>query len=65
MPDTVHSRVVRAACELIGVDQLADSVDVSRAVVQAWLAGGAAPPPRIFLKILRLLRAADPKYRPA
>jgi hypothetical protein len=39
-------------------------VDVSRAVVQAWLAGGAAPPPRIFLKILRFLRAADPKYRP-
>jgi len=64
MADTLHSRVVRQACALVGVDHLADRLDVSRATVESWLAGTATPAPRAFLRTLSLLRAADPNYRP-
>jgi hypothetical protein len=56
--------VVRHACEVVGAGQLAQRLDVSRAVVEGWLAGKGMPPPRAFLKILSLLRAADPTYHP-
>jgi transcriptional regulator with XRE-family HTH domain len=61
--DTLHKRVVRLGCELVGTDHLADRLDVSRAVVERWLAGTATPTPRAFLRILGLLRAANPAYR--
>lgn len=64
MTDTIHSRVVRRACEILGSQQLAERTDASHAMVLSWVAGTAAPPPRAFLKILSLLRAADPTYRP-
>jgi hypothetical protein len=63
MADTLHSRVVRRACELVGAEQLADRVQVSRATVHAWLAGTAALPPRAFRTMLYMLRKADPGYR--
>ena len=63
MSHTVHTEVVRRACELVGPHQLADRVNTSHAVVQRWLAGNA-PPPRVFLKILRVIRTVDPTYRP-
>ncbi len=63
MADSLHSRVVRRACELVGTEQLAERVQVSRATVQAWLAGTAALPPRAFRTMLYLLRKADPRYR--
>jgi DNA-binding transcriptional regulator YiaG len=61
---TLRSRVVRQAAELIGTQQLADRVNVSRAIVHSWLAGTVTPPPRAFRKMLYLLRKADPAYRP-
>ena len=64
MADTLHSRVIRQACQLVGVEHLADRLDVSRAMVESWLAGTATPAPRAFLRTLSLLRAADPAYRP-
>jgi len=63
MADTLHSRVVRRACELVGTEELAERVRVSRATVHAWLAGTAALPPRAFRTMLYLLRKADPAYR--
>lgn len=64
MTGTVHTRVVRRACEVVGSSRLAERVDVSHAMVQSWLGGKAAPPARVFLRILNLLRAVDPGYRP-
>lgn len=64
MAQTIHSRAVRQACDLVGIDQLAERVDVSRAMVESWLAGATTPAPRAFLRILSLLRAANPTYRP-
>jgi hypothetical protein len=64
MKNTIHSRVARQACELVGTSRLADSVRVSRASVESWLTGAAAPPPRAFRKMLYLLRKANPAYRP-
>ena len=63
MADTIHIEVVRKACEIVGAQQLADRVKTSHAVVQSWLAG-SAPPPRVFLKVLRVIRTVDPTYRP-
>ena len=37
---------------------------VSRATVDAWLAGTAVPPPRAYHRILNILKKADPQYRP-
>ena len=64
LPDSLHRRVVRHGCDLLGIDQLADRLDVSRAEVDSWLAGTAIPAPRAFLRIIRLLRVMDPTYRP-
>lgn len=64
MSQTLSIRVVRQACGLLGPEELAERVSASRALVQAWLLGQAEPPPGAFLKMLRLLRAADPSYRP-
>jgi DNA-binding transcriptional regulator YiaG len=63
MTDTLHSRLVRRACALVGTQRLADRLETSRGTVESWLAGAAAPPPRAFLKIMRLIRAADPAFR--
>lgn len=63
MEDTVHSRVVNRACELVGKDKLADILEVSRADIKTWLTGAAIPPPRAFLKMVHMLRFADPTYR--
>lgn len=62
--DNVHCDVARRACELLGIEGLAARLDVSRSVVQAWLAGTVTPPPRAFRRMLSLLRKADPAYRP-
>jgi hypothetical protein len=64
LTDSIHRRVVRRACEILGSQHLAERIDASHAMVLSWVAGTAAPPPRAFLKILSLLRAADPAYRP-
>ena len=63
MTDTPHSQAVRRACDLLGVQRLADRLETSRGTVESWLAGTAAPSPRAFLKIMRLIRAADPTFR--
>lgn len=63
MADTIHIEVVRKACEIVGAQQLADRVKTSHAVVQSWLAG-TAPPPGVFLKVLRIIRSVEPTYRP-
>jgi hypothetical protein len=39
-------------------------VRVSRASVETWLTGAAAPPPRAFRTMLYILRKANPAYRP-
>jgi len=62
--DNVHIDVARRACQLLGIEGLAARLEVSRSIVQAWLAGAATPPPRAFRKMLSLLRKADPAYRP-
>jgi DNA-binding transcriptional regulator YiaG len=64
LANPIHSRVVRQACELVGTSQLADRVRVSRASVETWLTGAAAPPPRAFRTMLYILRKANPAYRP-
>jgi hypothetical protein len=65
MVDTVHARVVSRACELIGKEKLADLLEVGRTDIKNWLTGAAIPPPRAFLKMVHMLRTADPTYRPA
>lgn len=64
MEDTIHSRVVGDICRLLGPQRLADRMRVSRATVDAWLAGTAVPPPRAYHRILNILKKADPQYRP-
>ncbi len=58
-----HGRIVRRACELVGLQPLAVRLGVPRAMVQAWLAGTAALPPRAFRTLLYILKKADPGFR--
>ena len=59
MADNIHMQVVREACELLGgTQQLAGRLEVPGTLLRAWLAGTVPPPPHVFLRILRLVRAA-------
>ena len=64
MAQTLHSQVVRRACDVLGMKELANRLHVSLATLQTWTAGGGAPPPRGFLRRVDMLRKADPTYRP-
>ena len=53
---TVHTRVLHRACQLLGgVEQLADYLHLSTALVYRWLEGEDTPPPSIFLKVVDLI----------
>lgn len=56
------SQAVRRACELIGVHQLAERMEVSRALIESWLSGRGEPPPGAFIRLMRLIRAVDPDF---
>ena len=58
-----HGQIVRRACDLVGLQPLAVRLRVPRTVVQAWLAGTAALPPRAFRTMLYILKKADPAFR--
>jgi hypothetical protein len=62
LADTLHSRVVRRACDLGSLDKLANQLRVSRAMLERWIAGTATPPPRVFFRLLQMVRSADPAY---
>ena len=63
MNATLHNEYVRRACDLLGKDRVADRVGVSRATLDAWLAGISGPPPRALKEIRRLLEQPDPALR--
>ena len=55
-PLTVHMRVLHRACQNMGgVEQLADYLRLSKALVHRWLEGEDVPPPSIFLKVVDLI----------
>ena len=55
-PLTVHMRVLHRACQILGgVEQLADYLRLSKAMVHRWLEGEDVPPPSIFLKVVDLI----------
>ena len=58
-----HGRIVRRACELVGLQPLAARLRVPRAMVQAWQVGTAALPPRAFRTLLYIVKKADPGFR--
>jgi hypothetical protein len=59
MPDTLHSRAVTRACELLGnTETLAERLGVSVRIVSAWMTGRLAPPPRYFFKVVDILQEA-------
>jgi hypothetical protein len=57
----LHSEVVRRACALVGAISLADQIHVSRALLEKWAAGIGRPPPRVFFRLVHILRRADPE----
>jgi DNA-binding transcriptional regulator YiaG len=61
---TLHTRVVQHACNLLGMNALAERLKVSTATLQKWRSGGASPPPPTFFRLLDIMRQADPAYRP-
>lgn len=63
MNPVVHNEYVRQACGLFGKDRVADRVGVSRATLEAWLAGTSGPPPRMLKEIRRLLEQPDSALR--
>ena len=64
MGQTLHSRVVRRACDLLGGPKaLADRLRQSTGMVRMWLDAELPPPPNIFFRIVDILQEADPDYR--
>jgi hypothetical protein len=63
MNGAFHNDLVRRACDLLGKNGLADHVGVSRATVDAWLAGTSGPPPRMLKEIRRLLEQPETSAR--
>jgi len=64
MAETLHSRVVRRACELVGGHEaLAERLGVSPGMVRVWLAGNVVPVPRLFFRMVDIVQDADPTYR--
>ena len=61
---TLHTQVVRRACDVVGMKQLANRLHVSLAILETWTAGHGCPPPRVFFRLLDILQKADPTYRP-
>jgi hypothetical protein len=60
---TLHTRVVRRACELLGgPEPLAERLGLSTVMVRAWLAGKLSPPPRVFFRIVDILHEANPGH---
>lgn len=60
MKDSVYSRAVLRACQLLGgPEQVAVRVGVSRLLIQAFLKGSVQPPQDVFLKLVDILMAAD------
>ena len=64
MAHTLHRQVVCRACDVLGKNDLADRLHVSRAMLESWMAGRGSPPPRLFFRLVDLLQSADPTYRP-
>jgi len=62
---SVYSRAILRACQLLGgPDQVAVRVGVSRLMIRALMKGSLNPSPKIFLKVIDILMAADgyPQY---
>jgi hypothetical protein len=55
----LHSEVVRRACALVGTITLADQMHVSRALLEKWAAGIGRPPPRVFFRLVDIVRSAQ------
>jgi hypothetical protein len=65
LADTLHTRVVRRACDLLGgPEALAERLSVALVIVRAWTTGKLAPPPRVFFRIVDILHEASPEVRP-
>lgn len=61
MPNTLHSRVVARACELLGgPDALATRIGVPALMVRAWMTGALRPPAGYFFKVVDILNEAEP-----
>jgi hypothetical protein len=60
MPDTLHSRALKRAAELLGgVDPLCTYLRVSAFQLERWMRGEAKPPDAIFLKLVDVLARQD------
>lgn len=65
LADTLYTRVVRRACDLLGgPEALAERLRVSVVLVRAWTTGKLSPPPRIFFCIVDILHEASPEVMP-
>ena len=62
MTETSNSRVVRRASDLLGIQQLADRLNVSRTMLESWMAGTGTPPPHIYFELVDMVQRADPAY---
>lgn len=64
MPDTVHSRALKRAAEVLGgVDPLCNYLRVSAFQLERWMRGEARPPDAIFLKVVDVLAREDREDR--
>jgi hypothetical protein len=61
--DTLHSRAVGRASELLGgPEKLASRLGVSHLMIGAWMASGGVPMPRrVFLKLVDIILSGDSK----
>lgn len=65
LADTLYTRVVRRACDLLGgPEALAERLSVGVVIVRAWTTGKLSPPPRIFFRIVDILHEASPEVMP-
>lgn len=61
VPNTLYSRVVARACELLGgPEALATRIGVSALMVRAWMTGALRPPTGYFFKVIDILNEAEP-----
>jgi hypothetical protein len=57
---SVCSQAILRACQLLGgPDQVAVRIGVSRLMIRALMKGSLNPSPKIFLKVIDILMAAD------
>jgi hypothetical protein len=60
LTDRVYREAVLRACQLLGgPDEVARRAGVSRLMIKAVLEDALVPPPRVFLKVVDILMAAE------